>query len=223
MPNANPRVRSRLSERCSEAVAATWRRKGRVITALVIVAHTLGLFSSVHAIMTARTAQGAIAWAVSLNTFPYAAVPAYWVFGRRKFAGYVEAFQGRSKEISAFLQEYRHRLRPHEIVLEERIPDYEALKRLARTPLVGGNDVELLIDGEATFDSIVAGIGRARESVLVEFYIVRDDGLGRRLQEALIEKVREGVRVFFLYDEIGSHGLTRAYQDELRAAGVRPW
>jgi cardiolipin synthase len=224
VPDTNQEVRprwSRLVEGCRDVAVAAGRRKARVIGVLVVVAHVLGIVSSVHAIMTTRTAQGAIAWAVSLNTFPYAAVPAYWVFGRRKFAGYVEAFQDREKEISAFLQEFRQRLQPHQIVLEERIPDYDALKALARTPLVGGNDVDLLIDGEATFDSIIEGIGRARDFVLVEFYIVRDDGLGRRLQEALIAKAREGVRVYFLYDEIGSHGLTRAYREEMKDAGVR--
>ena len=40
--------------------------------------------------------------------------------------------------------------------------------KLARSPLLGSNDVELLIDGEATFDSIIERIGRARHSVLVE-------------------------------------------------------
>ena len=46
---------------------------------IVIVFHALGLLSSINAVMSARTPQGAIAWAVSLNTFPYVAVPAYWV------------------------------------------------------------------------------------------------------------------------------------------------
>ena len=71
-----------------------------MITLLLALAHVLGLLSSVHAIMTTRTSQGAIAWAVSLNTFPYVAVPAYWVLGRRKFVGYVEAFQDHEKEIA---------------------------------------------------------------------------------------------------------------------------
>lgn len=44
-----------------------------------IAFHFLGLLSSIHAVMSTRTPQGAIAWAASLNTFPYIAVPAYWV------------------------------------------------------------------------------------------------------------------------------------------------
>jgi cardiolipin synthase len=212
---------SRVRRSFRQATAWAARRKAKVITVLVLLAHGLGLLSSVHAVMTARTAQGAIAWAVSLNTFPYVAVPAYWVFGRRKFEGYVEAFQEREQELGRFLEKLQRRLQPYEVEPEERFPDYEALKALARSPLLRKNDVELLIDGEATFDSILQGIARARESVLVEFYIVRDDGLGRRLQQAMIAKAREGVKVFFLYDEIGSHGLTEVYREELRQAGVK--
>ena len=59
----------------------------------LLLFHILGAISSVHAIMSTRTAQGAVAWVVSLNTFPYIAVPAYWVLGRNKFQGYVTARQ----------------------------------------------------------------------------------------------------------------------------------
>jgi cardiolipin synthase len=43
--------------------------------------------------MSTRTSQGTIAWVVSLNTFPYLAVPAYWILGRSRFKGYVKAHQ----------------------------------------------------------------------------------------------------------------------------------
>ena len=44
---------------------------------ILAVAHLLGFVSSIHAVMGTRTSQGAIAWAVSLNAFPYLSVPAY--------------------------------------------------------------------------------------------------------------------------------------------------
>ena len=55
--------------------------------------HLLGVLSSLHAVMTNRTAQGAIAWGISLITFPYLMVPYYWIFGRAKFKGYVESWR----------------------------------------------------------------------------------------------------------------------------------
>ena len=50
-------------------------------TLFLIVCHLTGALTSIHAILEVRTSQGAIAWVISLNTFPYVAVPAYWVFG----------------------------------------------------------------------------------------------------------------------------------------------
>ena len=58
---------------------------------IATVFHILGFISSINAVMSARTSQGAIAWAISLNTFPYIAVPAYWFLGRSRFHGYVTA------------------------------------------------------------------------------------------------------------------------------------
>jgi multidrug efflux pump subunit AcrA (membrane-fusion protein) len=46
-------------------------KKRKMIIAFVLVMHVLGALTSVRAVMSTRTSQGAIAWAVSLNTFPY--------------------------------------------------------------------------------------------------------------------------------------------------------
>jgi cardiolipin synthase len=78
----------------------------------------------------------------------------------------------------------------------------------------------LLIDGEATFGSIFEGISEAKEYVLIQFFIVKDDELGRALKTELAAKAKQGVRVYFLYDEIGSHKLSKNYLQELRSAGA---
>ncbi len=51
-----------------------------LISAAVALIHTLGVLSAVHAVASVRTPQGAIAWAVSLVTFPYVALPLYWIW-----------------------------------------------------------------------------------------------------------------------------------------------
>ena len=38
-----------------------------------------------------RTPQAALGWALALVTFPYFAIPLYWIFGRAKFIGYRRA------------------------------------------------------------------------------------------------------------------------------------
>jgi len=191
-----------------------------MIVLTVVVFHLLGLVSSLHAIMNTRTEQGTIAWAVSLNTFPYLAVPAYWVLGRSRFRGYVSARRENMEAIAGVTKEAVAAVAPFRVPEAEVVPAARAAQRLAGIPFLRGNTVELLVNGDATFRSILQGIDSAREYVLVEFYIVHDDGIGRELKAHLIGRARAGVRVRFLYDEVGSHDLPRAYVGELRAAGV---
>lgn len=191
-----------------------------MLTLLVIAFYLLGIFSAVNAVTTARTAQGAVAWAVTLVTFPFVAVPAYWVFGASKFEGFVQAYRANSGDIDSVVEETRDNLAPYNVQLEQHIPAFDALHKMTGYSLVGNNSADLLVNGEATFDSIVAGIGEAKDYVLVQFYTVHDDELGRRLQGALIERAQAGVRVFLIYDEIGSMGLPDKYVETLKAAGV---
>ena len=59
-----------------------------VIAIVVPLVELLGITAAIHAVMNARTSQGAIAWAISLVTFPWLALALYAIFGRNKFKGY---------------------------------------------------------------------------------------------------------------------------------------
>ncbi|MFV0443080.1 MAG: cardiolipin synthase [Planctomycetaceae bacterium] len=205
----------------SPAKKLRFGRRFRIVTAIYLVAHALGLVSSYDALMSSRTSQGAVAWIISLNTFPYVAVPAYWVIGRTKFSGYVSARQELHKLAQRQQEQLEAAFAPFKIDRDALSGGMLAGQQLAEMPYLQGNRVDLLIDGEATFDSILLGIKAASDYVLVQFYIVRNDELGTRLKEQLIAKARAGVKVWFLYDEIGSRGSGMdAYWKELRDAGV---
>jgi cardiolipin synthase len=196
------------------------RRRRRLQAGVVIAMHLLGLLTSIRAVLEVRTAQGAIAWAVSLNTLPSVAVPAYWVFGRSTFEGYVTLRRSSEQTLTTREQEVARDLLAMRPAPGTEPESARLLEKLAKLPATRGNHAELLVDGEATFAAIFAAIAEAREYVLVQFYIIHDDGLGRRLQDALIARARAGVRCHVLYDEVGSHDLPAAYTAALRAAGV---
>jgi len=191
-----------------------------MIVALVVVFEVLGVLSAVHAIMSSRTPQGSIAWAVSLVTLPYVSVPAYWVFGRNKFRGYVLARQHELELIDDVIRQANDQITGVAALDDWRSGAITGAEKMARVPLTSGNSVTLLVDGDATFTSIFDGIDAAEEYVLVQFYIVRDDELGRQLKSRLIARAQSGVRVLFLYDEIGSLGLPDSYIEGLRSADV---
>jgi len=194
---------------------------GTVISVLFALAYVAGFISAIRAILTARTSQGAVAWVVALLLFPYLAVPAYWVFGRSRFYGYVSLYRRKSVVSSPTIQGALFHMRAENMLVTPRFGEPFAVERLAHLPLTRANDAELLIDGDATFASIFAGIDRATNYVLVQFYIIKDDPAGRELLAHLAARVRAGVRCYVLYDEIGSNGLTARYVRDMRTAGVK--
>ncbi|KAA0011133.1 cardiolipin synthase [Billgrantia pellis] len=197
------------------------RRRWGAFAILVTVSHLLGAVSSLEALMTSRTSAGAIAWIVSLNTMPLVAVPTYWIFGRNKFEGYITSRRDDDLRLSETLEEELEALRTGHAAA---IPDgsyLAGIEDLARLPLLEGNDLTLLIDGEQTYRSLLEGIDAAEDYLLVQFYIVRDDDIGTAFQQRLIEKAQEGVDVYFLYDEIGSYALPSDYLRALREGGVK--
>jgi len=184
----------------------------------IFLIHLLGFVSAVLALLSSRTSQGAIAWILSLITLPYVAVPAYWIFGQPRFYGYVSARGERDTVLRRVLVRYREQLEPY--VADTRDPDVRAVEQLAMMPMTSGNRAELLIDGQATFDSLFAGIEQAEEYILIQFFIVRHDALGIELKQRLQRVAERGVRVYFLYDEIGSHKLNEGYLRDLASSGV---
>jgi cardiolipin synthase len=151
---------------------------------------------------------------------PYITLPAYLVFGRGKFLGYVEARRAGDSQIDHLARALEKKMRLFRVRDEEFDPKYVALEELAEMPFTSHNDATLLINGKAAFDAMFAGMEAAKDYIIVQFYIIRDDNLGRRLKELLVRKARTGVRVYFMYDEIGSYYLPRAYRRELADAGI---
>jgi cardiolipin synthase A/B len=182
-----------------------------VFTAVV---QALAVLAAMEAVLKTRTAQGAIAWSLSLLMMPTLMLPLYWVFGRRKFRGYAKA-----RRIGKLALQ-----RPETQLAQLRTaavaPYQRVLEQIAQMPFTVGNQPQLLIDGERTFAALFDMIAQARSYILLEYYIVRDDRIGEQVRLQLLAKAAQGVKVYFLYDEIGSFQLGRRFLSSLREGGV---
>lgn len=81
--------------------------------------------------------------------------------------------------------------------------------------------VRLLPDGEEAFARMRQAIAEAREEILLETYILRDDTLGVTVQEALVAAAARGVRVCVLADAVGSLATHDRFWSALERGGVR--
>ncbi|MFV1987250.1 MAG: cardiolipin synthase [Gemmatimonadota bacterium] len=178
----------------------------------------LGVASALRAVMTTRTPQGAIAWVGALLTVPMVSVPLYWVFGRSTFHGYLDVRRDHARGIHDLIGDVTPSVSKY--VVDAPPGHGRVLPALGRLPFTRGNDTRLLIDGDETFEAIFDVIDSAEEYIVSQFFIVNDDELGRRYKDRLIARAREGIAVYFLYDEVGSRKMTRRYLSDLRHGGV---
>lgn len=182
-----------------------------------VILYSFGIAAAIDALWQGRTAQGTAAWVIALLLMPAVSLPFYLFFGSRRFSGYRRA-----------RQKGDHKLSPRERQLKTSLINFVSaandttrpLDHIFRVPMLEGNKTELLINGKDTFNAILNAMQAAQHSVCVQFYIFRDDALGQRFSEVLRDKAREGIKIYLIYDEIGSGGLNKQFLKELTDAGV---
>ncbi|MBB5174844.1 cardiolipin synthase [Texcoconibacillus texcoconensis] len=91
---------------------------------------------------------------------------------------------------------------------------------LANNPISFSTHTRVLTDGKETFAYIKQALESATDHIHLVYYIVRDDHLGQEIKDILIRKARDGVKVRFLYDSVGSWKLSDSYVRQLREEGV---
>lgn len=189
---------------------------------IFVLAETLAIASAIHALFTVRTTQGTIAWVIGLIAFPWLGLPLYWMFGCRRFRAYSDAMARAQAEHEARLAEVRRAMKRFEVCRSEMASHpISSLAGLADDEYMRGDRLDLLIDGEATFAAMVDAITKAERHIHVLFYIMREDGLGLRLLEALAERAKHGVDVCFLIDSLGSLSMGQHVIEKWRGRGIR--
>ena len=82
------------------------------------------------------------------------------------------------------------------------------------------NHVELLHNGNNAFTALIAALQRAARTIHMEYYIFRDDRIGRTIADILVRKARAGLEVRVIYDAVGSSGMSRALLRRMSDAGI---
>ncbi|MDD1716899.1 MAG: cardiolipin synthase [Methanoregulaceae archaeon] len=81
------------------------------------------------------------------------------------------------------------------------------------------NQLEVYTRGEDMFAALLEAIKGARQHIHLEYFIIRDDLLGRSVLAALAEKAREGIEVRLLYDAVGCNKVRKSFFSPLTESG----
>ncbi len=96
----------------------------------------------------------------------------------------------------------------------------QTMYALTGVPLVSGNRLTLLRNGDEIFPAMIRAIRAARRTINMETYIYWDGRIGREFAELLVEKARAGVRVKLILDAVGSGSMSAALLQFMRSNGV---
>ncbi|MNO16038.1 Major cardiolipin synthase ClsA [compost metagenome] len=173
-----------------------------------------------------RRPQRALAWLFIAFCCPPLGLLFYYFFGRNYWQSrkldkrYISLFREIRAHLSGkikLVKEAADSGNPHFADHKELL---HLLSRLSEIPVTGRNKCQVLLDGQEAYDAMLDAMEAARENIHLEFYIFRDDEIGKQFQEVMIRKARQGVRVRLLCDGLGSHKLGRRFIRTLRSAGV---
>jgi cardiolipin synthase len=87
------------------------------------------------------------------------------------------------------------------------------------SPIVGGNRIAVLLNGDQIFPAKLAAIRGARESITYAEYFYADGGPAREIAEALAERCRAGVAAHILLDGFGTLSMPSDYVRLMKDAG----
>ncbi|MFH4967364.1 cardiolipin synthase [Gaetbulibacter sp. M240] len=86
-------------------------------------------------------------------------------------------------------------------------------------PLTLNNNLEILKNGKAKFDALIADLKNAENHIHLEYYIIKDDVIGEEILNILCLKAENGIEVRLIYDDVGS-SISKKMKNRLSQSGV---
>lgn len=103
--------------------------------------------------------------------------------------------------------------------LDDKMKLVRLLYNSENTPLTRFNDVKILLNGKAKFESLFTDLNNAQHHIHLEYYILKDDNIGTELINILCDKANSGVKVRLSYDDVGSK-ISAKGKRKLKESGV---
>jgi cardiolipin synthase len=98
---------------------------------------------------------------------------------------------------------------------------FPTLEAHAQAPIVGGNRLKILLNGEQIYPAILGAIRKARSTITYAQYSYEDGQIARELAEALAERCRAGVKAHVLLDSVGTLPMPREYVELMSKDGCQ--
>ncbi len=98
----------------------------------------------------------------------------------------------------------------------------EYLTRYAGYPIYENTTAQYLSPGEKKFEKLVEELKKAEHFIFMEYFIIEEGVMWNTVLDILVQKVKEGVDVRVIYDDVGClRTLPYKYNEKLESLGIK--
>lgn len=185
-----------------------WHPYIKIGSSILLVLIFIGLVATI--LLENRNPVKAVAYILLLVFIPVLGLIVYYYLGRdlrkkRRFT-----LKGSKDEalFSRYWESQRAEIEHMQLELRQLAGNKQELSAMLlntrQSILSKNNRVQLLINGEEKFPAVFSALRAAKHHIHIEYYMIAADDVGNEVAEILIEKLKVGVQVRFLYDDMGS-------------------
>lgn len=185
-----------------ESLAKIWHW---LVAALTV---TLDVWASGHALIHKRDSRAATVWVGFIWFVPLIGSVAYFILGVNRIKRRAVSLRGEQERFTN--QTDTAGLAPAQLAAASSASEQQiaglarAMTKILPRPLLPGNQVKLLVNGDAAYPAMLAAIAAARDTITLATYIFDRDEAGLAFVQALGDAVRRGVQVRVLIDATGT-------------------
>ena len=183
----------------------------------VVLHLSLAALAVYHNLLYKRDSKSALSWIMISLLVPYGGPMAYYLFGINRIN-----LRARNAKGWPFFVDYElAEKRP----METEDNSFSDLKAVGHSvtglPIISGNQVRPLHNGDAAYPLMLSAIANARKSILLTTYIFQADNIGQKFTDALYTALKNGVDVRVIIDGIGELYSFPRCSSRLRRLGIK--
>lgn len=190
---------------------------------IYIILFILSIWAVIYIISTKLNPSYKLAWTILVLLLPVFGGLFYLLFGFKKITKrFKRKLLNIHNEISGLLKQDEEVLR--EVATQDKgvANQMTYLVNNAFSPVYKNTYTEYLSPGEEFFETLRKELKKAREYIFMEYFIIQEGEMWDRILEILEEKVKEGVDVRVIYDDMGCiKTLPYKYYLTLREKGIK--
>ena len=183
----------------------------------------LSLLVAIYIVSTKDNPSYKLAWIIPVLLVPVFGGLFYLLFGSRRTS---KKFRNRIKRLHE--ETYKYLEQDEKILREIEDDDKSILNQVkylndyAVSPIYKNTMSKYLSPGEEFFEELKNELKSAKKYIFMEYFIIQEGFMWNSILEILEEKVKEGVEVRLIYDDMGClQTLPYKYYEKLREKGIK--